>query len=95
MIYAPRHLGMLALAGAIQPIAPGDLADADLDWADIFELVKSREVTWGNQVYAIPLGSPALECFYREDLLQAVGRQPPRHGRSIRSWPPYLPRGGL
>ncbi len=79
LIYAPRSLGMLAEAGAIQPLAPGQLADAELDWADIFELVKAREVTWGTQVYAIPLGSPALVCFYREDLLQAAGRQPPRN----------------
>ncbi|HEY4313367.1 MAG TPA: extracellular solute-binding protein [Pirellulales bacterium] len=78
VIYAPRLLGTLATAGAIQPIAASSLQDPELDWADVFELIKTREVTWGIDVDAIPLGSPVLLCCYREDLLRESGLKPPR-----------------
>lgn len=78
VIYAPRWLGTLAEAKAIQSITPAMIEDPELDWPDVFELLKTREVTWGTDVYAVPLGSPVLLCFYRQDLLQSLGRQPPR-----------------
>jgi multiple sugar transport system substrate-binding protein len=78
VIYAPRWLGTLAESQAIQSITPAMIDDPELDWPDVFELLKTREVTWGTDVYAIPLGSPVLLCFYRQDLLQKLGRQPPR-----------------
>ncbi|HVU88644.1 MAG TPA: extracellular solute-binding protein [Pirellulales bacterium] len=78
VIYAPRWLGTLAEGNAIRPLGAAMLDDSELDWPDVFELLETREVRWGTDVFAVPLGSPVLLCFYREDLLQALGRQPPR-----------------
>ena len=71
-------LGTFVESKAISPISHESLDDRQLDWADIFELLKTREVVWGGQVYAVPLGSPVLVCFYREDLLSGLGLSPPR-----------------
>jgi len=50
---------------------------------DIFELIRQREIAWGEQVYAVPLGSPTLVLFYRRDILQKLGLDPPA------SWDEY------
>jgi multiple sugar transport system substrate-binding protein len=78
VIYTPRMLGTLVESKAISAIARESLAAREIDWGDIFELLKTREVTWGDEVYAIPLGSPVFVCFYREDLFESLGLKPPR-----------------
>ena len=78
VIYPAYCLGPLAERELLAPIAQDALTDPELDWSDIFERDKSAEVTWGTTVYAVPLGSPSLTCFYRADLLERLGRKPPR-----------------
>lgn len=46
--------------------------------SEIFELLRLHEATWGNQVIAVPMGSPVLVCYYRADLLEKLRRQPPQ-----------------
>ncbi len=50
----------------------------DAQWAGIFELLKLREAAWGDQVMAVPFGSPVFCCYYRADLLEKLGRHPPQ-----------------
>jgi len=83
VIYAPQHLGTLAESQTIQRLGQDTLQEPELDWPDIFELLKTREVVWGSDVFAVPLGSPALLCFFQEGQLQALGLQPPK------SWSEY------
>ncbi len=78
IVYAPRLLGTLAEGGAIRPLTSASLAAPELDWQDVFELLKTREVIWGRDTYAVPLGSPVLVCCFRADLLMELGRQPPK-----------------
>lgn len=78
VIYAPRLLGTLVESRAISTIARDSLASREMDWADFFELLKTREVTWGGEVYAIPLGSPVFVCFYREDIFESLDLKAPR-----------------
>jgi len=78
VIYPSYCLGALAERELLAPIAQAALGDSELAWGDIFERDKSSEVTWGTTIYAVPLGSPALTCFYRADLLERLGRKPPR-----------------
>ena len=82
VIYPPQLLGAMAESGAIRKIGRQQLDSPELDWADVCELVKSRDVTWGGDVYAVPLGSPVLVCFYRQDLLEALGASRHEHGKS-------------
>ncbi len=37
-----------------------------------------RETAWGEQTYAVPLGSPVFVCFYRPDVFEKLGRKPPQ-----------------
>jgi len=52
-------------------------------WGEVFELPKLREAAWGRAIVAVPFGTPALVCYYRADLLEKLGRRPPR------TWPEY------
>jgi len=94
VIYAPRRLGWLVEKKIVRPIDCAALDDPQLDWADVFELVKSREVTWGTSVYAVPLGSPVLVCFYRDDLLRTLGQKPPRTWAEYQKLARLLQDGG-
>lgn len=70
-------LGTLAEAQLIQPLPDTLLARTDLDWPDILEIPKSRDATWGSRLFAIPLGTPALVCAVRSDLLARDQLPPP------------------
>lgn len=79
------HLGELAERGAALPLpdnllrdAQGKLRDSEGNWPDIFSLVRAHEASWRGRAIAVPLGSPVLVCYYRADLLERLGRAPPR-----------------
>ncbi len=44
---------------------------------DLFELIGLRETAWAGRIFAVPLGSPVMVCFYRADLFARFGRKPP------------------
>lgn len=79
VIYPASELGTLAERRLIRPLQPAWLERPIYDKADLFELPGLRETAWGEQTYAVPLGSPVLVCFYRADLFQELGREPPRN----------------
>ncbi len=77
-VLAPSHLlGVLAERKLLAAVPPAILSGAE--WGDIFELLKLREAAWGGQIMAVPFGSPLLTCCYRADLLEKLGRKPPRN----------------
>jgi multiple sugar transport system substrate-binding protein len=78
LIYPSNLLGTVAERKLILPLPPEWLANDQLAWPEIFELLRVRESAWGSEVYAVPFGSPQLVCLYRADLLAQSGRQPPR-----------------
>jgi len=48
------------------------------NWVGIFSLLRGREAAWGSEIVAVPLGSAALVCYYRADLLDRLGASPPK-----------------
>lgn len=80
VIYPAHLLGQLAVQGRIAAVPKDVLTEGQLQWSDIFELLRTREATWGNDVYALPFGSPLLVCYCRADLLE---QQP------LRTWADY------
>lgn len=71
-------LGPLAERDWLVPL-PKELVDSDKkSWSDIFEIVRCRESVWGSTPMAVPFGSPVLTCYYRADLLEAIGAEPPK-----------------
>ncbi len=83
LICPSYQLGVLAQRKLVSRL-PGSLLPRKLlpegadHWSDVFELQKLREVAWGDDVVAVPFGSPVLTCYYRADLLRRLGRRPPQ-----------------
>ncbi len=87
-VLCPSHLlGVLAERGLLAAIPPAVVKGKQ--WAGIFELLKLREAVWGKDVMAVPFGSPVFTCYYRADLLDKLGRRPPR------TWAEYEELAGL
>lgn len=76
-IVAEGDLGALVEGKKVIPIPPELLQSSEAGWNGVFDLVRTRVVQWGKEVYAAPLGSPQLVCYYRADLLRAIDREPP------------------
>ena len=78
VICPSAQLGELAEGHRILPV-PKELIDGhQTGWGEIFSLLRVREAAWGNRVMAVPFGSAIFVCYYRPDLLESVGRSPPR-----------------
>ncbi len=76
-VLCPSHtLGILAERDLIEPV-PKNIIRGD-QWNGIFDLPKLREAAWGGRIVAVPFGSPVFCCYYRADLLEKLGRRPPR-----------------
>jgi multiple sugar transport system substrate-binding protein len=76
VICPPGLLGPLAeqkLIGAVP-----DSLQKSPQWADVFDLLRHQEVGWGNEIMAVPFGSPVLVIYYRADLLEKLNRKPPQ-----------------
>ncbi len=83
-IFPSYLLGPLAIAEHLEPLTPETLDNEQVAAGDVFALLRMREASWGEAIYALPCGSPTLVCYYRADLLRKIGRQPPR------TWDEYL-----
>jgi len=93
IIYPNGLIGELAERDLIAPIPDEVVNDrrADTEGAnrprlarrDIFELIRQRDIVWGERVYAVPLGSPTFILFYRRDLFDSLSVAPPM------SWAEY------
>ena len=77
-------LATLGERNLLAPVPAGLCHDDAGPWSEIFDLLRLREATWATRTLAVPLGAPVLCCYYRADLLEKLGRQPPR------TWREYL-----
>ena len=76
-VLCPAHLlGVLAERKLLAPVPRKVLHSTE--WAGVFSLLKLREAVWGDQAMAVPFGSPVFCCYYRADLLEKLGRRPPK-----------------
>lgn len=93
IIYPSGLIAELATRDLIAPIGDEVVNDSNVDRddtdrprfarRDIFELIRQRDIVWGEQIYAVPLGSPTFVLFYRQDLFDHFGEGPPA------SWSEY------
>ncbi len=78
VIYPAHRIGILVERGWLAAV-PREVLDRDeLAWPEVFTAIQLGEVTWGKTVFAVPLGSPVLTCYYRPDLFEAHKKSPPR-----------------
>jgi multiple sugar transport system substrate-binding protein len=78
VVIGPSHLlGPVAEAGWAA-LLPAEVIQNNLEnWSDIFAQLRSHEVAWKGEFRAVPFGSPVAVVYYRADLLEKAGRQPP------------------
>jgi len=72
------QLGELAENVGVVRVPDSLLEDELVNWPDVFSLLRVRETVWGKAVVGVPLGSPVFVVYYRADLLEHLGRQPPQ-----------------
>lgn len=77
IIAASGDVGGLVERELIVPLDDAGLAGTEFDRRDIFDLVRLRDIAWGNRTVAVPLGSPQLLLAYRPDVLEKHGIAPP------------------
>ena len=70
--------GPLGARKQLLPLPEATLRDTQSGWADVFSLLRTQELSWAGKPMAVPFGSPMLVCYYRADLLEKLGRKPPK-----------------
>jgi len=85
-VIAPSaELGPLAERGLIVPLPQQASFQRDkvAGWGDLFDLLRTNEVVWGDKVCGIPFGSPVFVVYCRKDLLDRLGLSPPKDWREF------------
>ncbi|MGY8766825.1 MAG: ABC transporter substrate-binding protein [Pirellulales bacterium] len=77
IIYPPQLLGELVHRKWIEPIPKSVHDNEVLTESDFFSLIRRYEIRWDKQLYALPLGSPAIVFMYREDIFEELELAPP------------------
>jgi len=77
VIYPSGLIGELAERGWLMPLSDDALRSSEFARRDIFDHLRQHEMMWGEETYAVPLGSPPLSLVDRPDLFEKLGVQPP------------------
>jgi multiple sugar transport system substrate-binding protein len=77
VIYPSGLLGRLAERGLLFPLNAEMQDEKELHQQEVFDMLRLREVRWGEEVYAVAFGSPVYLLAYRADLLAPHGLAPP------------------
>jgi ABC-type glycerol-3-phosphate transport system substrate-binding protein len=83
VIFPSGLLGELAEPRHIRPLPESLLKSPEFAYRDIFDLLRLREIRWGEAVVAVPFGSPQLVLLARPDILRAYEESLPA------SWQEY------
>lgn len=78
IVYPAGQIGELAEAGLLAPISERTLENDAFALRDIYKQVRLHEMKWGDQVLALPLGSPHLMLVYRADIFAQLKIKPPQ-----------------
>jgi multiple sugar transport system substrate-binding protein len=77
VIYPSGLLGALAERGLLFPLTAEMQEEGDLRQGEVFDMLRLREVRWGESVYGVSFGSPVFLLAYRADLLEQMELKPP------------------
>jgi multiple sugar transport system substrate-binding protein len=83
-VFDPQWMGDFVTPGYLEDLSQRVTADADLQWNDIGAFFRDFSATYQGKVYAIPLDGDFHMVYYRTDLFQKAGLQPPK------TWDEYL-----
>ena len=78
IIFPHEELGTLVERRQIVPVPDDVWNSSRWNRRDLLELPRQRESSWGQSVYALPLGSRQLMLWYRRDLFEKLSLSVPR-----------------
>ena len=78
VIYPASLIGEFATRDWIARIPDRVVESEQLAFLEILSSTRLRGIRWGDQIYALPFGSPQLTLFFRADLFEQAGRTPPQ-----------------
>lgn len=85
VLFPSDWMGELAGREWLAPIPDEALDDPTVQYRDIFSAIRKQEVQWGEETYAVPLGSAPLVLFYRHDIFEGLKLKPPQNWAEYKS----------
>jgi multiple sugar transport system substrate-binding protein len=83
-VFAPQWMGDYVTPGYLEDLTERVNTDEALQWEDIGPFFRDFSATYQGRVYAIPLDGDFQMVYYRSDLLERDGLEPPA------TWDDYL-----
>ena len=83
-VFDPQWMGDFVSPGYLEDLTSKVQSDATLQWNDIGPFFRDFNATYNGKVYTIPLDGDFHMVYYRTDLLQKDGLQPPK------TWDDYI-----
>jgi multiple sugar transport system substrate-binding protein len=83
-VFAPQWMVDYITPGYIEDLTDRVGNDPSIQWDDIAPFFRDFSATFGGKIYTVPLDGDFHMVYYRSDLLQEAGLQPPE------TWDDYL-----
>jgi multiple sugar transport system substrate-binding protein len=83
-VFAPQWMVDYVTPGFLEDLTERVQADEELRWDDVASFFRDFSSTYQGRVYTIPLDGDFQMVYYRSDLLEAEGLEPPN------TWEDYL-----
>ncbi len=83
-VFAPQWMADYVVAGYLEDLTPYIEADEAIQWEDVAPFFRDFSATFGGRIYTIPLDGDFHMVYYRIDVLENAGLEPPR------TWDEYL-----
>lgn len=83
-VFAPQWMVDYIEPGYLEVLSPYVDADEDIQWDDISPFFRDFSSTFQGEIYTIPLDGDFHMVYYRTDVLEELGMEPPR------TWDDYL-----
>jgi multiple sugar transport system substrate-binding protein len=84
MVFAPQWMVDFIEPGYLEDLTERVNADEALEWDDIAPFFRDFSATYAGKVYTIPLDGDFQMVYYRSDLLDEAGLEPPK------TWADYI-----
>ena len=84
MVFDPQWMGDYVTPGYLEDLSDRVTKDSSLQWNDVGAFFRDFSATYKGKVYTVPLDGDFQMVYYRKDLLQRDGLQPPK------TWDDYL-----
>src|SRR3989454_5112635 len=84
MVFDPQWMGDYVPPGYLEDLGGRIQGDSALQWNDIAPFFRDFSATFKGKIYTIPLDGDFQMVYYRKDLLQKEGLQPPQ------TWDDYI-----